>query len=67
MFHIKQLQRDFDYLTSEYQRIIDEHKKAAKEGKQDDDFISVYLKKIEEEKNVEDSSFTGTLLLTELS
>jgi len=54
-------------MNSEYQCIIDEHKETAKEGKQDDDFISVYLKKIEEEKNVEDSSFTGTYLLTELS
>ncbi|KAK2156661.1 hypothetical protein LSH36_208g04096 [Paralvinella palmiformis] len=63
LFHIKQLQRDYDYLISEYQRIIDEHKKAAKEGKQDDDFISVYLKKIEEEKNVEDSSFTEKQLV----
>jgi len=63
LFHIKQFQRDFDYLSSEYQRIIDEHREAAKEGKQDDDFISVYLKKIEEEKNVEGSSFTGTLAI----
>ncbi|KAK2139698.1 hypothetical protein LSH36_1652g00062 [Paralvinella palmiformis] len=63
LFHIKQVLRDFDYMCSEYQRIIDEHKKAAKEGKQDDDFISVYLKKIEEEKNVEDSSFTEKQLV----
>ena len=47
--------------------MIDEHKKEARDGKQDDDdFISVYLKKIEEEKNVEDSSFTGRWSLTDL-
>jgi len=58
-FKAKQLVNDFNYLKSEYQRMIDEHKKAAQRGIHTDDFISSYLKKIEEEKDVEDSTFTG--------
>ena len=60
LFQIKQLKRDFDYLYSEYDRIINEHKEAAREGKQTEDFISSYLKKIEVEKEAKDSSFTGS-------
>ncbi|KAK2156658.1 hypothetical protein LSH36_208g04093 [Paralvinella palmiformis] len=63
LFHFKQLRSDIDYLNSEYQRIIDEHKEAAKEGKEREDFISVYLRKIEEEKNVKDSTFTERQLI----
>ena len=59
MFRIKQLKSDTEYLISEYKRMIEEHKEEARKGKQTEDFISVYLKKIESEKDIKDSSFTG--------
>jgi len=50
---------DRDEMAAYLKEIVEDHKIAMKEGRPIKDFITVYLKKLEEERNKTDSTFSG--------
>ena len=59
LFRVKQLQRDVEYVHSDFKRIIDEHRLSADTWREPSDYIYAYLKKMKEEEKNKESTFTG--------